>query len=173
MQMESQAMLQGSFVDDRMFAMIYTTDPEDDWSSVETLKKANPNFGVSVIEDAMLSVLEDAKQSARKQTAYKTKHLNQWVGARDVYFNVDKWMRSADPTLNIDDYKGRAAYVGLDLASKIDIAAVVVIIPEDDGRYTVFGRYYLPEGGAINRRLRPLSGVGERQAPAHYRRQYH
>ncbi len=145
MQMEAQAMLEGTVKDERLFAMIYTIDTGDDWASVETLKKANPNFGVSVLEDVMLSVLEDAKQSARKQTAYKTKHLNQWVGARDVYFNIDKWMRSADPKLSIDDFKGRTAYIGLDLASKVDIAAVVVIIPDDNGHYVEFGRYYLPE----------------------------
>jgi phage terminase large subunit-like protein len=144
-QIELQAMLEGTIQDERTFALIYTVDAGDDWSEMEVLKKANPNFGVSVLETHMEAVLSAAKQSARKQSSFKTKHLNVWVGARDAYFNVDRWVNSKDPTLDIEDFKDKKCFIGLDLAAKVDIAAVELLFSLDDGDYARFGKYYLPE----------------------------
>ena len=145
MQIESQKSLEGSIEDDTLFAMIYTIDSGDAWDSVEALKKANPNFGVSVSEEFLLSQLQAAKNNARKQTQYKTKHLNVWVGARDAFFNIERWNESADPTLMLQDYHGQRAILSLDLASKVDIAALEILIPTDNGAFVRFAKYYLPE----------------------------
>jgi phage terminase large subunit-like protein len=145
MQLEAQKILEGSLTDDTLFAMIFTIDEGDDWASVVALKKANPNFGVSVMEEFLLNQLNAAKNNARKQTQYKTKHLNVWVGSREAYFNIERWNSSADSTLKIQDYYGRRAYIGMDLASKVDIAALQILIPLGDDAFVTFGRYYLPE----------------------------
>lgn len=144
LQLEAQKILDGVTENDRLFALIYTVDADDDWSSIESLKKANPNFGVSVGEDFLLARLADAKNNARKQSVYKTKHLNVWVGARDAFFNVEKWNQSAQD-IKIEDYYGRRAYIGLDLASKVDIAALEILIPTGNDTFVRFGKYYLPE----------------------------
>ena len=149
MQIDAQNILEGNLIDDRTFALIYTIDKGDDWATLDAVKKANPNYGVSVLSEVMEAELEQAKQNPRKQTAFKTKHLNQWVGARDVYFNIDKWVNNQAPELSLNDFKGREIYIGMDLASKIDIAALLVVVPEEDDEYSVFGKYYLPEE-AIN-----------------------
>lgn len=145
MQLEAQKVLDGVIENDRLFALIYAADAGDDWDSVETLKKANPNFGVSVDEDFLLGRLADAKNNARKQSVYKTKHLNVWVGARDAFYNVEKWNACEDSTLNIEDFYGAKAYIGLDLASKVDIAALEIIVQDINGKLVRFGKYYLPE----------------------------
>lgn len=79
MQIDAQKMLEGVIDDDQTWALIYTVDTGDDWTKVETLKKANPNFGVSVSEDFLLARLQDAKNNSRKQSTFQTKHLNIWV----------------------------------------------------------------------------------------------
>jgi len=145
LQLEAQKVLEGVTDNDRLFAMIYSVDPDDDWASVDTLKKANPNFGVSVSEDFLLARLADAKNNARKQSVYKTKHLNVWVGSREAFFNVERWNSSANANINISDYYGRRAFIGLDLASKVDIAALEILIPTGGDEYVRFGKYYLPE----------------------------
>ena len=145
MQLEAQKMLEGSLVDETLFAAIYTIDEGDDWASVEALKKANPNFGVSVMEEFLLNQLQTAKNNARKQTQYKTKHLNVWVGARDAFFNIERWNSSADSALKLQDFSGKRAYIGMDLASKVDIAAIQILIPLGDDSFVTFGKYYLPE----------------------------
>lgn len=144
LQLEAQKVLEGSVVNENLFALIYGIDQGDDWSEVDTLKKANPNFGVSVSEDFLLSRLQDAKNNARKQSTFLTKHLNVWVGSREAFFNVDKWKQCAAPEIKLSDYFGMPCYIGMDLASRVDIAAIEVLIPDGDG-YIRFGRYYLPE----------------------------
>ena len=144
-QMELQAMLEGTIEDERTFALIYGVDPGDDWSTIETAKKANPNYGVSVLPDAIEAALNQAKNSAADQMEYKTKHLNVWVGARDAYFDVDKWINSKDEELKLDDFSGNEAYITLDLASKVDIAAIEILIPQGNNDFVRFGKYYLPE----------------------------
>lgn len=150
MQIDAQKMLEGVIDDDQTWALIYTVDPGDDWTNVETLKKANPNFGVSVSEDFLLARLQDAKNNSRKQSTFQTKHLNIWVGARDAYFNVERWRQCADTSLRLEDMAGKRCYLGLDLASKVDIAALEILFPMGDGDYVRFGRYYLPETAIEN-----------------------
>ena len=150
MQLEAQRQLEGSVESaGTLFSMIYTVDAGDEWDSVETLKKANPNFGVSVVEDVIMGKLATAKANARKQNAYKTKHLNVWVGARDAFFNIEKWnLGQRDITLK--DYLGKDCYIGLDLASKKDIAALEMLFPNDDGTFATFGKHYLPEEALLS-----------------------
>lgn len=143
LQLEAQQCLDGTMENDKLFALIYGIDQGDDWTEVNTLKKANPNFGVSVSEDFLLSQLQNAKNSARKQSAFLTKHLNVWVGSRDAFFNVDKWNQCKSDVF-LKDYYGRQIYIGLDLASRVDIAALEILIPDGDD-YIRFGKYYLPE----------------------------
>lgn len=156
-QIEAQKMLEGTIQDDQLFCMIYTVDPADDWTAPESLIKANPNYGVSVSDDFLLSQLQAAKNSPRKQSAFKTKHLNVWVGAMDAYFNMERWRESGDTGLKLTDFAGKPCYIGLDLASRVDIAAIEILFPLGDDDYVRFGKYYLPDASVDN-------GAGE-----HYR----
>lgn len=145
LQLEAQKMLEGVRACDAMFALIYTVDQEDDWTKINTLKKANPNYGVSISAEFLIARQREAIDNARKQGTFKTKHLNLWVGARDAYFNVRKWQQCQEKRLSLDDFEGQACLLGMDLASKIDLAALEILFPRDDGSYARFGRYYLPE----------------------------
>jgi len=147
MQLDAQKMLEGALEDNQTFALIYCADVGDDWSEVDTMRKANPNFGVSVSEDFLLNRLQDAKNNARKQSTYKTKHLNLWVGSRDAFYNIEKWQQCAFGN-KISDFYGKRAYIGLDLASRVDIAALEILIEGDDGNYAHFSKHYLPEAAA-------------------------
>jgi phage terminase large subunit-like protein len=127
-----------------LFGLIYTIDEGDDWSSPEALRKANPNLGVSVREDYLMSQLRDAISNPRKQATFKTKHLNLWVQAASPFFDTDQWKRLADKSLRIEDFASEPCWVGLDLASKLDLTSVATIFNRD-GHYYIFGRHYLPE----------------------------
>ena len=147
MQLDSQKMLEGAVKDETTFALIYGIDFGDDWKAIRSMKKANPNYGVSVSEYFLKDQLQKAKNNARKQSVFQTKHLNVWVGSKDAYYNIEKWNQCADTTLSIEDFKGRRAFIGLDLASRVDIAALEILIPEGDG-YIHFSKHYLPETAA-------------------------
>jgi phage terminase large subunit-like protein len=98
-----------------------------------------------VFEDFLLSRQREAVRNPREQGRFKTKHLNLWVNARSAYFNMASWSRCYDPTLTLSSLAGRRCVIGMDLASKNDIAALQVLFDLGDGSYATFGRYYLPE----------------------------
>ncbi len=57
-------------------------DEGDDWTDPQVLEKANPNIGVSVYREFLLSQQQRAKNNARLANVFKTKHLNIWVCRR-------------------------------------------------------------------------------------------
>jgi len=142
---EARRMLEGIAPADDVFALMYGIDPEDDWTAEAALRKANPNFDVSVKADFLRAMQRDAINNARKVSAFKTKHLNEWVQAREAYFNIQRWQESAVPGLRLEDFRGQSCIVGLDLASKVDIAAMVLLFRRPGGGFAMFGRWYLPE----------------------------
>ena len=135
--------LDGTFEDDTQFGIIFGIDEGDEWDTEAALEKANPNIGVSVGREYLLAELAKAKRSATKQNAYKTKHLNQWVGAKVSWLNMLELQLCKQPGLSIDDFKGKPCYLGVDLATKRDVACVAFLFPEGN-KVTAFVNHYLP-----------------------------
>lgn len=153
--------LGGVVEDDSLFAIIYTIDDGDDWTDEATWRKANPNWGVSVQPDVIAQLAAKAMQMPAAQSNFKTKHLNVWVNADAAWMDMRAWDKAADPSLSLDRFAGKRAYVGLDLASKTDIAARVMLFPEMVGdvlHYYAFGRYFLPEQAVTDGRNSQYSG---------------
>lgn len=142
---QCQKMLDGVIEDDRLFAMIFTIDQEDEWATEAALRKANPNYGVSVDGEFLLAQMREAINNPRKQGHFKTKHLNLWVQARDAFINMQRWAECKVDGLKLEDFKGKRCFLGMDLASKIDLTAIELLFPIEDGKFARFGKYYLPE----------------------------
>ena len=144
-------LLDGVFADDSQFGIIYGIDEGDDWGDEASLIKANPNWAVSVRPDVLLPLQAKAMQLPSAVNNFKTKHLNEWVNADTAWMDMRAWERGTEPALDIETFAGRPCWVGLDLASKTDIAALVVLFAhaEIDGGFAVFGRYFLPEETAL------------------------
>lgn len=143
---EAEKMLDGVTDIPDLWAILYGKDIDDDWTSDIALKKANPNYDVSVSGEFLLARQRDAKQSSTKQNVFRTKHLNEWVGAKNAWMNMAKW-RQAPERKSLHELDGRTCYIGLDLATKIDMVATILLFPPtaDDPYYHVHGRYYLPD----------------------------
>jgi phage terminase large subunit-like protein len=129
--------------DERTFGILYGIDESDAWDDPASLRKANPNYGVSVFEDFLLAQLAQAKRSASKQNAFRTKHLNEWVGARTVWMNMLAWQRQKRE-LKIEEMRGVPCWMGIDLASKKDVAALVMLFERGQESF-VIPRFYVPE----------------------------
>lgn len=147
---DAERMLDGVISRDDLWAMLYTIDQGDDWTDEKALLKANPNYGVSINGDFLAARQRDAMQSAAKQATFRTKHLNEWVGAKNAWLNMLRW-KEAPPRKSLQELEGRPCIIGLDLASKIDIAGNLLLFPpiEGDPFWHVHGRYYLPEARVI------------------------
>ncbi len=140
-----QLVLDGKHQDDSFFGIVYTIDPEDDWTSVEAWRKANPNLGVSVLEEDIAIRCRQAQKNTESQSSFLTKRLNVRVGAGEAYFNLLAWKSVCkDDSLRIEDLYGQPCHVFIDLASKSDLCAKILLF-QDGATYYVFGKYYLPQ----------------------------
>ena len=140
-------LLDGVFEDDSQFGIIYGLDDGDDWTAESALIKANPNWDISVKPEVLLPLQAKAMQLPSAVNNFKTKHLNEWVNADTAWMDMRAWDACADSTLDIEAFIGQPCWIGLDLASKTDIAALVLVFPHPEiaDAYAVFGKYYLPE----------------------------
>jgi len=142
--------VEGRQADPRLFALIHCADDTDDIWAESTWIKANPNWGVSVQADAIRAIARQARNNPVQESAFKTRHLNLWVGADDALFSVRSWRACARPELRLQDFAGEECDIAVDLAAKTDLAAVQLTFSREDPdtrqlRYVTFGRFYTPE----------------------------
>lgn len=142
-------MLAGTIPNEELFGVIYTLDRDDDWTTPEALYKANPNMGVSIYSEFLLTQQENAIRNARRASTFKTKHLNVWVTAKDAFFNMVNWRDAEDKALAISDFEGQDCWIGLDLARKLDLVCMARIFTREiDGRthyYSISPQFWIPE----------------------------
>lgn len=147
LQEDLKKILKGDYVNERIFGIIYTVDDPEKWNTIEAAQEANPNYGVSVLEDYIASELAEATQRATRQNAYKCKNLNIWVNAREAWMNMEKWKGCADPSLRLSDFRHDPCYQGFDLGARIDLTSRMrVFVRWEYGvrHYYLFGRHYVP-----------------------------
>ncbi len=140
----STKVLEKTTEDETQFSIIYTIDEGDDWTSLESLEKANPNWGVSVRPEVITSLLQKAKALPSAVNNFKTKHLDVWCSASAAWMDMQAWNRCTSAGLELSDFEGRPCFIGLDIGAKNDITAKVRLFP--NGRsFAIFAEYYLPE----------------------------
>ena len=136
------------FVDDSLFGIIYTLDDTDDWALEENWIKANPNWGVSVEPETIINDGRRAIFTTHKQPSFQTKHLDIWVNADNALISARDWKACETPHMDIEDFHANPCVIGPDLASKLDLAAVIKLFTrtesDDKLHYYVFGKYWIP-----------------------------
>ena len=115
---------------DNHFIMLYEPDEGDDWQDPATWAKVNPNFGVSLGRKYMEDECAEAREKGGSTlAAFRTKNLNMWVNAPEV------WVPDDDVAANNKEFDeanlvGEDCYVGVDLASKSDLTATALFFPK-------------------------------------------
>lgn len=137
--------LKGIKVQDDTFAVIYTIDEDDDWKDPDVWKKANPNWAISVLPERFETEFKGAVNSRTKEVSFKTKNLNMWVDAPDVWIPDENYMASSK--LMVSDYgilDKLPCYGGMDLASHLDLNSLSLFFPgEKVNRVRVW--FWIPE----------------------------
>lgn len=144
---EARKVLDGSLPNERMLAIIYTIDEGDDWTSELALRKANPNYGVSVSADFLRQQQRDAINDSRKQNVFKTKHLNLWCQTRSPWMNMEWWLRQGDTSLKPEQFVGERCAIAFDLANRLDLTSQARLfsrVIDGETHYYYFGRHYAP-----------------------------
>lgn len=145
------------FENEKLFCVIYTVDKDDSWEEFDTWIKANPNYAVSVLKERLKEKYQTALRNVRRRNVLLCRHLNIWNRTHTAWMDLIAWRKCADTSLSMSDFVGCKCWIGLDLASKVDIAAMRILFrrpiynpktPDEERlkwHYYSFGKYYLPE----------------------------
>lgn len=137
--------LEGRLKDDHFFIMIHDLDDGDDWQDPTNWQKANPNLGITVTLDFLQKEFTKAKNQPSKIPNFKTKHLNMWVDAPEIWIPAEIWNENK---VKVDDYEALflekatefGSYAAVDLSTTKDLTAVVWITNPDNNET----RYLMP-----------------------------
>ncbi|QZE15364.1 hypothetical protein K4L44_05895 [Halosquirtibacter laminarini] len=136
--------LEGNKESDDTFIFIFTIDDPEKWKEESEWVKANPNLNVSVDMDRFRSQFKEALLRTSEEVNFKTKNLNLWVNAPEVWISDEKVKKNNHDT-TMEDLEGQVCYGGLDLASHVDINALSLYFPNIHGRPVFKTWYWIPE----------------------------
>jgi len=136
--------LERTVIDETWFGVIYTIDEGDEWHDPKVWRKSNPNLGISVNLQDMEAAARKAQTQPSALNNFLTKRLNVWVSSDTSWLDLQAWERGSRGRLDLADFEGEPAWIGMDLAEKRDFAALVLVFRRD-AKWHVFTRLYLNE----------------------------
>jgi phage terminase large subunit-like protein len=134
--------------DPTFLPVIYAAPEKANWQNEKVWQKANPALGIFRKLDEMRTMAQTAKESPAEEMNFRRLYLNQWTSSVTRWLPIDKW-QACGGAINLDELKGRPCYVGLDLSSSIDLTALALAFPRDDGFYDILVDFWLPEDTAV------------------------
>lgn len=144
--------LRGIDVNDGQFIYIAQMDEKDYIWNPDNWIKCCPFTGKD--KELMSRMQTDAAKAKSmggdELLDFMTKALNQWVTSSETAFiDLKDWEKCASGR-TLDDFKGSAAYVGLDLSSGGDLTSLCIEIPyinDDTGDkcYYIFSHSFIPK----------------------------
>jgi len=134
--------------DETTFGIIYTIPDGMDWRDPTAWQAANPGWGVMVMPEVVEQLAKKAEVTPAAQAAFRTKHLSEWQSAGSAWLDMSKLKECVDYNMKIDDFIDSDCWIGLDLASRVDIAAKVYLFVKDR-HYYVFTQSYLNESAVF------------------------
>jgi phage terminase large subunit-like protein len=106
-------------------------------------------MGVAFPEDEFAADYQDATTDPRKMSKFLRYSLNVWQAADARWFQGDDWAKCGSGPLA--PLEGRPCWVGVDLASNLDMTAAAFVFKEADGSYSVVWRYWVPSETVADR----------------------
>jgi phage terminase large subunit-like protein len=151
---KAKAVLSGERTDYSLYPVIYEADKNDDLASPDTWRKANPSLGITITEDKMRQAWESARGNPVEEKLFKQLRLNIWCDDVAKWLPIERWSDCYE-AYDEDDLRGRPCYGGLDLSTKTDLTAFVLVFPpQTDGEaYKVLPYFWIPED-SVERHIR-------------------
>jgi phage terminase large subunit-like protein len=144
-----------SGADPSVLVHLLTAPEEADPYAVETLRAVNPALGIFLDEGDLVAEAERARRLPAFEPAYRNLRLNQRVDANQDNRIVTGavWKLGATP-VDLDRLRGRRCYGGLDLSSKRDLTALVLVFPDDEPEpnYEIVPFFWTPSDSMEERR---------------------
>lgn len=134
----ARRVLKGDIQDDAYLPMIFELRADEDWASVEALKRVNPGYGITMKASYFETEIAAAQSEPRKRNSFIQLHGNRWTNQATAWIPVEWWDACEPEPIDIGAYlrwseqqtselAGVACAAGLDLAQKIDLACFSVV----------------------------------------------
>ena len=143
---KAKDILDGRKTDPTFYPVIYGAGQDEDWTSPDVWKKANPSLGVTIDIEKVKAACESAKNTPAEENSFRQLRLNQWTKQEQRWLSVRKW-DECKVDFDERELEGRICYGGLDLSSTTDLTAFVLTFPptDDDDKFFVLPYFWLPE----------------------------
>lgn len=155
---ESRQIADGRKIDPTTLVVIFAANDNDDPGDEATWRKGNPNLGLSPTLHFLRQEWIKAQGNPRALAHFKCYHLGIWADETVRWIPLKKWDACAASKEGWKQYpetlKGRECYLAFDISATTDITALVLVFPptEDDPKWRVLSRFWVPEG-QVERRV--------------------
>lgn len=142
-----EGIVAGRIDDASFFGVVFGVDQAVDGFdpfSEDTLRLANPGYGVTVMADYLARKANEAKSSPAQLNRYLRLHLNVRTKQTIAWLLVDRWDATAGLVDPRKDFKGRIVWIGLDLSATSDFTAAAFIARTAAG-YICWPFFWIPE----------------------------
>jgi phage terminase large subunit-like protein len=142
----AKQVLEGTLDDDITFYALYTLDDEDDIEDINSWVKANPNIGVTIRLDALVKEWEKAKLTITEKNNFITKNLNRYLDNNEQWIPDDIYVTAFNEVKLPQPGTRPVAYMGIDLASIRDIAAIDIFWQDEETkRFGNISEFHFPQ----------------------------
>lgn len=138
------SVLKGGSDELHFLPIFYIIDDVFRWDFIDELQKSNPNLGVSITPEYLLSEATVARNSLSKKTEFIVKYCNVKQNASVAFLDAVDVQAARGDALNIEDFRDCYCTSGIDLAKTTDLSAIVLPI-EKNGEIYVFAHFWLPK----------------------------
>ncbi|UXT40790.1 terminase large subunit [Agrobacterium tumefaciens] len=135
----------GEIEDETFHLTLFAAGPDDDPWSYDTWHKANPALGDFLSLEQVERMAAQAQRIPSKEADFRNKALNQRIDGTVRFIAAREWNDCDLGPIDEAALEGRECYGALDLSAARDLTAFVLVFPEEDGRFTVLPRFFLPE----------------------------
>jgi phage terminase large subunit-like protein len=130
--------------DPTFYPVIYAAPLNADWTSEEVWRACNPALGDFLNLESVRGACERAKRIPSEQNSFRRLRLDQWLSQETRFIDMADWDRCAG-VVDLAAAKELTWYGGLDLSTKLDVTALVLVSLTGDGRFNVLPHFWIPK----------------------------
>lgn len=154
----------GVIVQPNYLPVIFEASENDPWDSLETAKKCNPMYGISLTEEFFKDSIAMAKIKPLQKRRYVQLQLNRFVQDSKAAFDFDFWIKGR-AKYDFRQFRNEPIGAGLDLASIDDLSFLAMVAAPDgiDGNWYTHFHAWCPEEVVTNKKTVGNYGLWKEQ----------
>ena len=140
-------------LDPTFLPLLFEAPIDADWQDEKVWKQSNPALGDFRSLEEMRIAAQRAKSIPAQENTFRRLYLNQWTEQAERWIDMAAWDDCAGdvPWQELPKHLlGKPCYAGLDLSSRSDLTACVLVF-QDEKYLTVVPWFWVPEEEAAKR----------------------